>query len=227
MMILTLKQRIKSTASSLIESERPSPVPYKATQKEASVIVQTGEGNTDEGNLPSRGEWIYNLNRSLLRKETDEVLLEQILTSTFNLLKADSGSLLRYDHNGKLTGGYTVYAGKMVRRNADEVSTIGRRGLAKWVFDNHVPTLIENTREDSRWILGQGDAASRSAVSVPLVIEGETVGVLSLARFREKGYTDSHLAFLTAISYLLTNRADPEIDANAGDIKLDELPKAK
>ena len=155
--------------------------------------------------LLSTADWIFRLNRALLEEKSVEDKLEQILISTQGLLNADSGSVLRYDRDGKPAGGWTFYEGKLVRREPEEVLEIGRKGLAKWVFDNRRPTLVKDTRDDKRWIPREGDSRSRSAVCIPLMIDGETVGVLSLARFREEGFSESHLALLMSIGYVLSS----------------------
>jgi len=126
-----------------------------------------------------------------------------VLRSAQELLKADSGSVLRYNKDGIPVGGYTLYNGKMIRRKPEEFLEIGQNGLAKWVFDNRAPVLVEDTQEDARWIPGEGDVIARSAVCIPIMLRGDILGVLSLARVREKGYSEGHLAFLKAITYIL------------------------
>jgi len=186
------------------------------------------DSNTaQEGETLSKVEWIYQLNRSLLDEESYDGLLKQVLKSAHGLLKADSGSVLSYDRDGKPIGGYTLYAGELVKRKREEVLEIGQNGLAKWVYDHRAPTLVEDTRDDARWIQGEGDTISRSAVCIPLVIRGDTVGVLSLARLRDKGYSEGHLTFLAAITYILSNESGRDLETSLQDLDHNDLPSVE
>jgi len=154
----------------------------------------------------SRAEWIYQLQRALLEDTPAESVLEDVLQGFQQILDASSGSILMYDRTGTPVGGLTLFNGELRNRSREEIHEFGQKGLAKWVYDHHEPALIANTLSDERWIPGEGDTTTRSALCIPLDIRGERVGVLSLARLRENGFTESHLAFLTAINYLFSQQ---------------------
>ena len=224
MIIRSLKQIPSTARLEQAASDRETAVMHEISPKEVATAFDIDDTSAQEEETLSEVEWIYKLNRSLLDEDAYEGILEQVLRSAHGLLKADSGSVLRYDRDGKPIGGYTLYAGELLRRKPDEILEIGQNGLAKWVFDHRTPTLVENTQEDSRWIRGDGDTISRSAVCIPLVIRGDTIGVLSLARLRDKGYSQGHLAFLAAITYILSNESGRDFETSLQDLDRNDLP---
>ncbi len=227
MIICSLKQMTSIARLEQTASDEEIAVMHEISPMERATSFGDDDTATQEEENLTEVEWIYKLNRSLLDEESYDGLLEQVLKSAHGLLKADSGSVLRYDRDGKSIGGYTLYAGELVRRKPEEVLEIGQHGLAKWVFDHHAPTLVENTQEDERWIRGEGDTISRSAVCIPLVIRGDTVGVLSLARLRDKGYSEGHLTFLAAITYILSNESGRDFETSLQDLDRNDLPSVE
>jgi len=172
----------------------------------------------------SRAEWIFQLQKALLENMPTDAVFEEVLQGVYRILDASSGSILKYDRSGTLVGGLTLFKGKLKSRTREEVHEIGQKGLAKWVYDHHEPALIANTLADARWIPGEGDSPPRSALSIPLNIQGENVGVLSVARLRENGFTESHLAFLTAINYLFSQHSEHRSSPGSDAIQHGDLP---
>ncbi|MCJ7825983.1 MAG: GAF domain-containing protein, partial [Anaerolineales bacterium] len=227
MIIRSLKQVTSTASLEQAASDRETAVMHELSPMEDATSFEVDDTFAQEEETLSEVEWIYKLNRSLLDDDAYDGVFEQVLRSAHGLLKADSGSVLRYDRDGKPIGGYTLYAGELIRRKPEEILEIGQNGLAKWVFDHRAPTLVENTQEDARWIPGEGDTISRSAVCIPLVIRGDTVGVLSLARLRDKGYSQGHLAFLAAITYILSNESGRDFETSLQDLDRNDLPSVE
>ena len=88
-------------------------------------------------------------------------------------------------------------------------------GLAGWVLENRRPALVENTREDPRWLPRGWEATldlSRSAICVPLLTHDRVIGVLTLTRLQTNRFTMEDLSLLTsitlALSYSFTAKAN-------------------
>lgn len=224
MIIRSVKQITSTTKLDAAARDQEAATMHELSPGQVTTSCVVADNTAQDGEALSKAELIYQLNRSLLDDNAYDGLVEQVIKSTHELLEADSGSFLRYDQDGKPIGGYTLYAGELVRRNREDVLEIGQNGLAKWVFDHRTPILVENTQEDERWIPGEGDTIPRSAVCIPLVIRGDTVGVLSLARLRDKGYSEGHLAFLSAITFILSNESGRGLETSLPDFIRNELP---
>jgi D-sedoheptulose 7-phosphate isomerase len=227
-MIIRSMKQIPSTARlDALTRDQEAAAMHELSPMQVVTSFEVDSKTAQEGETLSKVEWIYQLNRSLLDEDAYDGLLKQVLKSAHGLLKADSGSVLSYDRDGKPIGGYTLFAGELVKRNREEVIEIGQNGLAKWVFDHRAPTLVEDTRDDARWIPGEGDTISRSALCIPLVIRGDTVGVLSLARLRDEGYSESHLTFLAAITYILSNGSGWNLETSLQELDRNDLPSVE
>lgn len=224
MIIRSVKQITSTARLDVAARDQKAATIHKLSPGQVATSFVVDDSTAQDGEALTKVELIYQLHSSLLDGDAYDGLIEQVIKSTHGLLKADSGSFLRYNRDGKPIGGFTLYAGELVRRNREEVLEIGQNGLAKWVFDNRTPILVENTQEDERWIPGEGDTIPRTAVCIPLVIRGDTVGVLSMARLRDKGYSEGHLAFLSAITCILSKESGCDLETSLQDLDHNDLP---
>jgi len=125
-----------------------------------------------------------------------QYMLDQLLRITLLELHAASGSLILLDENGNFREGYSTYNGKTSPINS--WSELIRQGLAGWVLEHREAVLVPNTRDDPRWLQRSWDEvgeSSRSALSVPLMVNNRVVGVLTLVRAQTE-FTESDLAIL-------------------------------
>ncbi len=76
------------------------------------------------------------------------------------------------------------------------------KGLVGWVADHRVPARLENTQHDSRGNQGR-HPKTRSHLAVPLVIEGETIGVIDVQGRRTGSFTSDDEALLLIVAQQL------------------------
>jgi GAF domain-containing protein len=75
------------------------------------------------------------------------------------------------------------------------------------VLENRRPALVENTKEDPRWLPRGWEATldlSRSAICVPLLTQDRVIGVLTLTRLQTNRFTMEDLSLLTSITLALS-----------------------
>jgi D-sedoheptulose 7-phosphate isomerase len=148
--------------------------------------------------------------RELLNKISNEFagkndlhdMLCRILEVTLESIGAESGTTIVMDEKGEVIDGALSYAGQMIQTKADQLTEIMEHGLAGWVVENRQAALINNTRDDPRWLRRNWEESSdqsRSAISVPLMTKDRVVGVVTLVHPQPGRFTLEDLALLTAI----------------------------
>lgn len=133
--------------------------------------------------------------------------LQHVLESALKVFGASSGSFLLFGQNGEVQEAALSYEGQVKLKPADQLEDVTTRGLAGWVAENRQAALIDNTRDDPRWLPRLWEAmgsVSRSAVSVPLISEGHVDGVLTLVHSKEGMFTKDDLMLLTTIAVFLS-----------------------
>jgi len=77
------------------------------------------------------------------------------------------------------------------------------QGIAGWVAQNRKPEVVNDTRKDPRFA-GKFDKASgfvtRSLLCVPMLSQGELVGVIEVLNKRSGGYGEEHLQLLKGLA---------------------------
>lgn len=74
-------------------------------------------------------------------------------------------------------------------------------GIAGWVAQHRVGVLVDDVSKDERWLAIPGGSARRregAMVAVPLVMQGEVLGVLSLSHRQISYFHEGHLRMLNA-----------------------------
>jgi len=78
------------------------------------------------------------------------------------------------------------------------------RGLAGWVVRHRQPAILDNTREDNRWLLRpyeqEENSPPKSALCLPLLAQERIVGVLTIVHPRTGYFTADHLKLLQTIA---------------------------
>lgn len=159
--------------------------------------------------LPGAGhgsvaELYYLLHRTMISTRPIGELLGDVLTTIMEFMRAETGSLLIVDENNNLSGGMVFYEGRTEERGQSELAEIGKNGLARWVVDNRMPTIIENTAEDSRWLQRYDQQINRTAVSVPIFILGRFFGILSLSRQGSAQFTTKDVNLLSGVGVVMS-----------------------
>jgi GAF domain-containing protein len=133
--------------------------------------------------------------------------LQHVLESAMKAFGASSGSFLLFGKDGEVKEAALSYEGQVKVKPVDQLEDVKTRGLAGWVAENRQAALIDNTRDDPRWLPRVWEAMggiSRSAVSVPLISEGRVEGVLTLVHSKEGMFTKDDLMLLTTIAVFLS-----------------------
>lgn len=144
------------------------------------------------------------LNDALMREGGALTLMQQVLRVTMDDMGAGSGSLVLMDEQGSPLMGWALYDGAAQTLPEGGRFELVAHGLAGWVARHRVPALVVSTREDPRWLRRAWDeeqVETRSALSVPVMVEDRLVGVLTLVR-RSRPFAEADLVAAASLACL-------------------------
>ncbi|WP_240695844.1 GAF domain-containing protein [Candidatus Chloroploca sp. Khr17] len=76
-----------------------------------------------------------------------------------------------------------------------------RQGLAGWVLRERRPAIIQDARHDSRWVTTNTyHSKVRSVAAIPLIREGQALGVITLVHHTPGFFTEEHVELLTSLA---------------------------
>ncbi len=82
-------------------------------------------------------------------------------------------------------------------RAAGGLEGILRDGIAGWVLRQRQPAIIDDTRNDDRWVVTlEAQRGVRSVASVPISREGQVLGVITLVHHTPGYFTAEHMDLL-------------------------------
>jgi D-sedoheptulose 7-phosphate isomerase len=134
-------------------------------------------------------------------------MLSRILVLTVEYVGAAGGSIVVLNEHGEVIDSALAYAGEIQDQEPGLLTETVHHGLAGWVLENRRPALVENTREDPRWLSRAWEAnldLTRSAICVPLMTQDRVTGVLTLTRLQSNRFTIEDLSLLTSITLALS-----------------------
>ena len=210
---LMLEHMVTKTLRELAIQASTSEQPMTSASVNPEAGTGTGEDVLERGGpetlaspfTPNRSwvELLYAINRELTRQRDLAELLRRLLQLTFDMIGVTSGSLLVLNQDGRVIDGAVGYSGKLIDVLPERLAEVLQRGLAGWVVKHRKGVLVESTRDDPRWLRRTWDEdrdGSRSAISVPLLIRGQAVGVLTLVQRQKDKFTVNDLAMLSTIA---------------------------
>lgn len=149
---------------------------------------------------------LYNISRELAGSLELHEVLSRVLILSSRHLAAESASLIVLNEEGEPWDAVVLYQGEIASTNPQGIANILHSGLAGWVRQNRQPALIADTRQDERWLtLSYKEVIAstpKSALSVPVMIQEQVVGLLTLVHPQANYFTPEHLKLQQAIADL-------------------------
>lgn len=108
-------------------------------------------------------------------------MLQQALSISRRLTKADEGSLFLIDAEGRVTESILARGATIRGQKQRLISEVLDKGLAGWVIRHRQVGLIADTTQDERWLtLPSEPYTVRSALGIPILKGKELLGILTL-----------------------------------------------
>jgi signal transduction histidine kinase len=137
------------------------------------------------------------------RATPPEEVFAAVAEEVGQLLPVDSATMCRYESGGTLTF-VAHWGGAVARFPVGTRRTLGGHNLGTLVFETGSPARVDHYGESSSGALGDvvREAALRSAVGTPIVVEGRLWGLIAAGSSREQPLpadTDARLASFTEL----------------------------
>jgi two-component system, NtrC family, sensor histidine kinase KinB len=149
-------------------------------------------------------ELLYNISRELTSSLNLHNVLSRVLFLFTKNVGAERGSLIVLDEEQKPVEGAIVLDGQLDPHKAEQLQATLDQGLAGWVVQNKEPVLIDNTANDERWLHRPDDEENRtgpkSAICIPLLVQNELVGVLTLVHPEIDFFSKEKMTLLQTIA---------------------------
>jgi NtrC-family two-component system sensor histidine kinase KinB len=165
--------------------------------------------NVEGGRVGRHLEVIYHINRELARHLDLSEVLSRTLELIVQSLNATGGSIAVLGEGGKLQDASMAVGGTIIPKAVHQLGPALRQGLAGWVLSNGKVALVEDTKNDPRWIPADpklipththASQPTRSAVSAPLLGREGVVGVITLVHTSTGHFSADDLRLLAAIA---------------------------
>lgn len=162
------------------------------------------EYNGEEKSTRASLDLLYNISRELSSALDLGTVLQRVLALSMSNVGAINGSIIVLDDSGNAVDGIISVGDKLIDDAAEQLAEILERGLAGWVVRNQQGALISDTSRDDRWLQREDDridqSGAKSAVSVPLIVRDQQVGVLTLVHPSPGFFSKLHLDLIQAIA---------------------------
>jgi len=154
-------------------------------QQENSRLKEENEALRSE-NVALKGyvkalEELQRATQEIVSEENLFDLLDKILYSAMNVLKAENGSLLLLDEDTSELVFALVHGD--IQQELRGYRIPGNEGIAGWVASQAEPLIVNNPRQDRRFsshIDTRFDFSTRSIICVPMMTRDKMVGVIEL-----------------------------------------------
>lgn len=163
--------------------------------------------NTREKDIPTTNtnlELLYNVSRELAAALDVRTVLERVLFLSMENVRASRGSILVLDDNSQPVESAIIIGDKVHDQTTQQLRIAFERGLAGWVSRNRQAVLVPDTSRDERWLRRPDDAedhsGAKSAVSAPILVRDQLIGVMTLVNPSPGYFTEDHLALVQAIA---------------------------
>ncbi len=126
-----------------------------------------------------------------------DVALEKILDASCTTTHAEVGSLLLVDSSGKVTNSYLSRRNNSNDESKKLVGQVMRDGLASWIFRTGQAVVLNDARNDERWItLPDAPYEAGSVLGVPINSGTVVTGILTLIHPRKSHFRDDDLELM-------------------------------
>lgn len=166
------------------------------------ILKNSNPGKDNKNNQQALLELLYRISREVATTLDLAVLLERVLSLAIKTIGAIRGSIIILDENGNPLESAIIVRDQMITHTNEQLRVTLEEGLAGWVVKNRKPVIIPNTSKDKRWLRRPDDdeTGAKSAVSVPITMHNDLVGVITLVHPEPNHLQKNHLNLIRAIA---------------------------
>ncbi|MBN1219187.1 MAG: GAF domain-containing protein [Anaerolineae bacterium] len=157
----------------------------------------------DTPDVRSRVDLLYLVTREFNAGLDIDQVLHRVLAATVASVGASDASLFLFDEHGELENFFLISGFEMQERSRATVDAVHKKGLIGWVKQHREGVLITDASADDRWFKDKNNAELSkvgSAVSVPIQLPEQLLGVLTITATEPHYFDESNLAMLSIIA---------------------------
>ena len=157
----------------------------------------------DTPHVRSRIDLLYLVTREFNAGLDIDQVLNRVLAATVASVGAADASLFLFDEKGNLENFFLISGFQMQERSRATVEAVHEKGLIAWVKKQREPALVKDTSTDERWFKDETNAELSkvgSAVSVPIQLPDQLLGVITITATEPNFFDESNLAMLSIIA---------------------------
>lgn len=142
-------------------------------------------------------ETLKDVLEAINRQARLEDTIEEVLKQLARIVTFDSCSLALADTEGR----FRIIAARGFPDPAKIIGVTFRDPVSDAIRDNRWPMPIADVRADARFVKVEGRELIRSWAGIPLLVEGEVIGLLSLDRYRVDPFAEEDLHRAKAVVF--------------------------
>jgi UDP-glucose 4-epimerase len=189
-----------------VVEEKSSTVNLSEGKGDGSIVSQKALRNMQ---VSRTLEQLHSFEQEIEAAGAQNISYRRVLEFALEAVSAASGSVVALNSEGEIAEAYVAYQSRIDQSAPDRINRAIKNGLAGWVLKEGRAALVKSTKDEPRWLKTSWEDlsdTSRSAMSVPLVENGQTKGVLTLTHNKPNHFGLNDLAVLTTTSALLSAR---------------------
>lgn len=162
---------------------------------EQRVIERTRELEEEKDRLATLHAIASEVNRSL----DLDLILNNSLEMLAHIVQAEHASILLTEEESPSLLATRAILGRKVTPDNTVRFAIGQ-GIAGWAAQHGQTVLVNDVQQDDRWVTIPGSNRKRegSMIAVPLFVQGEVLGVMTLSHSRPNFFHEGHVRLLNA-----------------------------
>ncbi len=149
----------------------------------------------DSKNTEDRHFLLYELFHSITSALEPQKALNLIIDAAVKITGATNGSLILIDWEKRILN---IEVSRGFNRRIENTKLKVGEGITGWVAETGKPLLVPDVSVDARYVTVQAEI--KSELAVPLIIDGELIGVLNVDSTRKNAFTIEDLDLLTLLS---------------------------
>jgi GAF domain-containing protein len=134
---------------------------------------------------------------AITRQARLEETIGEVLKQLARIVPMESCSLALKDEQD----GFRIIAGRGFDDTAEIVGRVFRDPLTDAILEGRWPVSVTDVREDERFVVIPGAEEVRSWAGIPLLVEGDVIGILSLDRHRVEPFDEEELHRAKAVAF--------------------------
>ncbi len=148
---------------------------------------------------------LYNISKAVNNNLDLDQMMSDIITETQKAVGAQKGNIMLLDEHGNVTHKFLIRAGSPLEVSDSVTKAVMQQGLGGWLLEHRQAEIINNIRQDKRWItLPDHQDETGCAIGVPLIGPEGALGVLILNHPEVGYFTEEHKALLEAVGGTLS-----------------------